>query len=114
MLLEDLLLAIAIGTIGLVLGLPTVRFLKAALQRRKDPLAEAHERLRLAKLEAEVARVNREAERIYETLYDDTLKHHAAAPARVAAKEACSEEREEEEGQTLERPLEKGKHHGHG
>ena len=56
MLLEDLLLAIAIGTVGLFVGWPIVRFLKTALPRRKDPLAEAQERLRLAKREAEAAR----------------------------------------------------------
>jgi hypothetical protein len=73
MLLEDLLLAIAIGIVVLAFGWPLVRFWKAAPWRRRDPLAEAKERLRIAQLEAEAARVNREAEKIYEKLYEDTL-----------------------------------------
>jgi hypothetical protein len=86
MLLEDILLAVALGAGLLVFGVPLVRFLKVIPWRRKDPLAEAHERLRLAKIEAEVARVNREAERIYEGLYQETLADDGgAAGARVVA-----------------------------
>ena len=73
MLLEDILLALAAGVVLVVVGASIVRFLKVAQWRRKDPLAEAQERLRIAKLEAEVARVNREAEKIYEHLYEETL-----------------------------------------
>jgi hypothetical protein len=73
MLLEDLLLAAAVGVALLVAGVPIVRLAKLAPWRRKDPLAEAEERLRIAKLEAEVARVNRETEKIYEGLYGDAL-----------------------------------------
>jgi hypothetical protein len=73
MLLEDLLLAAAVGVVLLVAGVPIVRLAKLAPWRRKDPLAEAEERLRIAKLEAEIAKVNRETERIYEGLYGDVL-----------------------------------------
>jgi hypothetical protein len=84
MLLEDLLLAVAIGIVGLMVGWPLVRFLKAAPWRRKDPLAEAHERLRMAKLEAEAARVNREAEKIYERMYEETVSSdREAAGVRI-------------------------------
>ena len=84
MLLEDLLLAVAIGIVGLFVGLPLVRLLRGASWRRKDPLAEAHERLRKAKLEAEAARVNREAEQIYERMYDETMSSDRPAGVRVA------------------------------
>ena len=71
MLLEDILLAVAIGGVALVFGLPLVRFLKGTSWRTRDPLAEAQERLRIAKRDAEAARLNREAEKIYERMYDE-------------------------------------------
>jgi hypothetical protein len=115
MLLEDLLLAIAIGIVVLLVGWPILRFLRTASPLRKDPLAEAHERLRLAKREAEAARINREADRIYEALYEDTLKDDgASARTRVAAEEERPEEPGEEERRPVEPPPEKGKRHGHG
>src|SRR5580658_4659771 len=84
MLLEDILLAVVLGAGMLVVGVPLVRFLKVIPWRRKDPLAEAHDRLRRAKIEAEVARVNREAEKIYEGLYEETLaEDRSEASARA-------------------------------
>lgn len=107
MLLEDLLLAVAIGIIGLVVILPLARILRAAPWRRKDPLAEAHERLRQAKLEAEAARVNREAERIYERMYEETLPGDGAAGVRVETeKEGTGGD---EERPTATSPPKKGK-----
>jgi len=105
MLLEDILLAVAIGAVLLLFGVPIVRFLKVAPWRRKDPLAEAQERLRVAKMEAEAARLNREAEKIYESLYEDTLaKGRGGTGARVAT--------DKEPGQAIDEPIEKGKRHG--
>jgi hypothetical protein len=46
MLLEDILLAVAVGAALLVVGWPIYRFLKVTPWRRKDPLAQAQERLR--------------------------------------------------------------------
>jgi hypothetical protein len=77
MLLEDILLAAAIGIVVLVAGFPIYRFLRLAPWGRKDPLAEAQERLRVAMVEAEVARVNRETEKVYENLYSETLADDA-------------------------------------
>jgi hypothetical protein len=80
MLLEDVLLAVAIGVIGLLVGWPIVRLYKSAPWRKRDPLGEARERLRVAKIEAEAARVNREADSIYEKLYEESLAEEEAAP----------------------------------
>ena len=119
MLLEDLLLAVAIGVALLGVGVPIARFLKVARWRRPDPLAEARERLRIAKLEAEVARVNREADKIYEELYDETLgKERSGTAVRVDSER----EPAREGGETAEpvEPIEqaeqteKGKRDGHG
>jgi hypothetical protein len=106
MLLEDILLAVALGAGLVVFGVPLVRFLKVVPWRRKDPLAEAHERLRRAKIEAEVARVNREAEKIYEGLYEETLADDGAAGARAVP--------EQEGVQSPDESTEGGKKHGHG
>ena len=108
MLLEDILLAVVVGVVLVMVSLPIIRFLKVAPWRRRDPLAEAHERLRIAKLEAEVARVNREAEKIYEHLYSETLgEDRVSTGARVVT---------DKEGVQvlLDEPTEKGKRHGQG
>ena len=114
MLLEDVLLAVAIGIVGLFVAWPLARLFKAVSQRQRDPLAEAQERLRVAKLEAEAARVNREADRIYETLYEETLQDgREAGRARVETKEELAAEPGQEERRPVEPPPEKGKTHGH-
>lgn len=109
MLLEDLLLVLAIGVVALVLGLPIWRILQSASWRRKDPLAEAQERLRIAKLEVEAARLNRETEKIYEALYEETLKDKPAAGTRIGASEEKARAAESEEREPVESKLEKGK-----
>jgi hypothetical protein len=107
MLLEDILLAVVVGVVLVMVSVPIIRFLKVAPWRRRDPLAEAHERLRIAQLEAEVARVNREAEKIYEHLYAETLaEERAGTGARVAT--------DQEAVQAADDPTEKGKRHGQG
>ncbi|MGA2447794.1 MAG: hypothetical protein ABTD50_03870 [Polyangiaceae bacterium] len=90
MLLEDLLLAVAVGAVLVAIGLPIVRLLKAAPWRREDPLAAAQERLRIAKIEAEIAKVNREAESIYERLYEEAMtgdRSGGGGGRRIAADE---------------------------
>jgi len=106
MLLEDILLAIAVGVVLLTVGLPIYRLSKGARWRRRDPLAEAHERLRIAKLEAEAARVNREAERVYERLYEEALTDDRGNPGDRVVKD-------EEPTGSLDEQIEKGKRHGH-
>jgi hypothetical protein len=86
MLLEDIVLAVLVGVVLLLVGIPIVRLLRVASFRQKDPLAEAQERLRIAQREAEAARVNREAEKIYEHLYDEALaEDHGRVGTRVSS-----------------------------
>jgi uncharacterized membrane protein len=85
MLLEDILLVVAATAVILFVGAPIVRLWKAANLRRRDPLAEARERLRVAKVEAEAARLNREADEIYEHLYDETLDRDEATTEKGKA-----------------------------
>ncbi|MCL2451239.1 MAG: hypothetical protein FWD17_20020 [Polyangiaceae bacterium] len=97
MLLEDLLLAGVVGVIALFAFGPIARLAKTAPWRRRDPVAEAKERLRVAKLEAEAARLNREADRIYEDMYrhavDDGREPDEAPEAEGPAEEALHEKR---------------------
>jgi hypothetical protein len=110
MLLEDILLAVAAGVVLLFVGAPFARFLRGAPWRSKDPLAEAQERLKRAKLEAEVARVNREADRIYEGLYEETLADRADQATKKGPRVV-----EEEPGAPSSGDVgEKGKRHGEG
>ena len=103
MMLEDLLLAAAVGIVLLMVGAPIVRLIQRAPWRPRDPLAEAHERLRIAQREAEAERVNREAEKIYQQLYAETLPQGDTAGARVATDDGArapdeSTEKEERNG----------------
>jgi hypothetical protein len=79
MLLEDILVAVVIGVGALLIGVPLYRFWRAAPWRRRDPVAEARERLRVATLEAEAARINRQAEKVYDDLYREALDGESAA-----------------------------------
>ncbi len=80
---EDLLLVVAVGVVLGVVGWPVYLLAHRWTSRTRDPLAEAQERLRIAKREAEVARVNRETERIYDEMYEEALEdepHPTRAP----------------------------------
>lgn len=90
MLLEDILMAVAIGAVLIICGFPIVRMLKTAPWRRQDPLAAAQERLRIAKLEAEIAKVNREAEEIYDKLYAETITADRGGGRVDASEESVS------------------------
>jgi hypothetical protein len=90
MVLEDILLAAAVGVVFLFALRPIMRLVKAAPWRRRDPLAEAQERLRVAQLEAEAARVNRQADKIYEQLYGEALADDRSGAARIAPDEEAA------------------------
>jgi hypothetical protein len=78
MLSDDVLLVLAIGLALGVVGWPVyVLFVRAPWQK-KDPLAEAQERLKQAQRDAEVARLNRETERIYDAMVDEAVQDHPA------------------------------------
>jgi hypothetical protein len=98
MLLEDILLVAVIGIGVLLIGAPLYRFWRAAPWRRRDPVAEARERLRVATLEAEAARINRQAEKVYDDLYAEALgeeRGRGSEPASEAAPPADLESRRE-------------------
>ena len=57
-----------------LLGIPFYKFIRAAIPQKRDPVKEAKERLEIAKADAEAARLNKEAEKVYEELYQDALE----------------------------------------
>lgn len=74
MLFEQVLFLIAIGIAVFMIGIPLVKLVKAMVPPNKDPLAEAHKRLEIAKKEAEAARLNKEAEQLYQKMYQEALE----------------------------------------
>lgn len=75
MLFEQLIiLALAVAVFFMIV-LPTYRFVRTYLIKpKRDPLKEARIRLDIAKEETEAAKLNKEAERLYDELYHETLE----------------------------------------
>lgn len=57
-----------------LIGIPTVKLINSLIPKKHDPLADAQERLEIAKKEAEAARLNKEAEKLYSSMYEDALQ----------------------------------------
>lgn len=72
---EDLMLLALLASGVFFIGIPIFKFVKAVTPRKRvDPLVEAKARLEQARLEAEAAHLNKEAEKIYDHLYEETLQ----------------------------------------
>jgi len=74
MLFEDILLALAASVAIFMIGLPTYKLFRLLSPPKRDPVAEAKERLEKARLEAEAARLEKETEKVYHDLYQDVLE----------------------------------------
>lgn len=103
--IEDILLLLAGGVVVFYIGRMFYRAYLGFQKRRSNPVEEAKERLRVAQLEAEAEKINREANKIEEGLYADVLNE--TGPRVVSDDEAV---------QALDEQMEnigKGKrHHG--
>jgi len=72
--LEDILLAVVVLSFG---GWFIVRpLLRLVATAKRDPVVEAKERLRVAQMDAEAAKLNQQADEILDHLYDETLNSH--------------------------------------
>jgi hypothetical protein len=78
MLFESVLLFIAVGIAVFFIGIPLIRLVKALIPPKRDPLQEAQLRLEVAKKEAEAARLNKEAEKLYQRMYQEVLEDEAS------------------------------------
>lgn len=74
MLIEDILLLIIGGGAVFLLGVPVVQLYNRLFPKKRDSLAEAKQRLEQARMDAEAAQYNKEAEKIYNDLYEETLQ----------------------------------------
>lgn len=77
---EDVLAFILGGGVTFFLVVrPLYSFLRAVTPQRRDALKEAQERLEIARKEAEAARLNKQAEELYEKMYKETLEEQEAS-----------------------------------
>lgn len=81
MLLEDLVMLILAGTSVYFIGIPLFKLLREITPKRRNPVAEAKQRVEQAHLELEAARLNMEAEKaskeaskINDHLYEEVLE----------------------------------------
>jgi hypothetical protein len=71
---EDIMVLALIASGVFLIGIPTFKFLRAITPKKTNNLVEAKERLEQARLDAEAARLNKEVEKLYEEMYDDSLQ----------------------------------------
>lgn len=74
MLFEDIMLLILLGSSVFLIGIPTYKFVRKIVPSKKNPLADAKERLDQARLEVEAARLDRERDKLYNQMYNDALE----------------------------------------
>lgn len=55
-------------------GIPLVKIFKMVFPSKRDTLKEAQERLEVARQDAEAARLNKEAEKVYSRIYEEVLE----------------------------------------
>jgi hypothetical protein len=78
MLFEDLIMLLALSSGIFFIGIPIWKLFRAVVPQKRDPVAEAKIRLEVAKADAEAARLNKEAEKVYEELYGEALQDEKA------------------------------------
>lgn len=71
---ESILMMLLLAAAVFFIGIPIIQLVKMMLPKRKDPVAEANARLEAARKEAEAARLNKETEKVYSSLYEDVLQ----------------------------------------
>jgi hypothetical protein len=83
MLIEDMLIMLLLGSGVFFIGIPAYKFVRALFPQKKDPVAEARVRLSVAKANVEAAKMDKEAEKIYEQLYSEALEEEETTNKRV-------------------------------
>jgi hypothetical protein len=71
---EEILLLMLLASTVFLIGVPTFKYVKTVIPKRRNSLVEARERLEQARLDAEAARLNKEAEKLYEDMYKEALQ----------------------------------------
>lgn len=79
MLFQDILILLAFGIGVFFIGIPLYKIVKITLPQKRDPVKEAQIRLEMARKENEAAHLNKEAEKLYETMYEEALDDQEAS-----------------------------------
>lgn len=74
MLFEGLLIMVLVTCTVLLIGIPAYKMIRELIPKKANPLADAKIRLEVARQEIEAARLNKEAEKIYNSLYEEVLQ----------------------------------------
>jgi biopolymer transport protein ExbB/TolQ len=70
---ERLILLMIILASVFLIGVPLFQIFRMFFAKKRDSLEEARVRLEVAKKDAEAARLNKEAEELYNSMYEDAL-----------------------------------------
>lgn len=71
---EGILILLMLASAVFFVGIPVIKLIKLMVPSKKNPVVEAKERLEVARAEAEAARLNKETEKVYSHLYEETLQ----------------------------------------
>ncbi len=72
---EDVMLLLLLVSCTFLIGLPIYKFVKMVKPSKRNALAEAKERLEQARVEIEAARLNKETEKLYDSMYQESLEN---------------------------------------
>ena len=70
---EGLLILLLFLTTVFMVGIPAWKMVRTLFPKKTDSLEEAKVRLEVAKKEAQAARLNKEAEKVYSEIYEEIL-----------------------------------------
>lgn len=71
---EQLLLLALLASSIFLIGIPLFKLVRALIPKKRNPLAEAQERLEQTRLEVEAARLEKEREKLYNKMYEEALQ----------------------------------------
>lgn len=71
---EQLLLLLLLASSVFLIGIPLFKIVRTIIPPKRNPLAEAKERLEQTRLEVEAARLEKEREKLYNQMYVEALQ----------------------------------------
>lgn len=71
---EGLLILLLLLTTVFMVGIPAWKMVRVLFPKKTDSLEEAKARLEVARKEAQAAKLNKEAEKVYSEIYEDILE----------------------------------------
>lgn len=71
---EELLILLASGISVFFIGIPSYKLYRTFFPPKRDSLKEAQERFKQAQLDMKTAKLNEEAQHLYDQMYSETLE----------------------------------------